>query len=129
MTVSEKRPVVLYDGQCPVCKREINLYQRIDRDGAVEWRDLHAPGALEGTGLSWEQAMKRFHCLDVDGRLRGGVDAFTLVWSYLPYWRWLAYIVRGLGLKRLLEPLYIQFAKRRYRRRCNPEHGCAGPPQ
>ncbi len=38
------RLMVYYDGQCPVCRREIALYRRLDTAGAVAWRDLHEPG-------------------------------------------------------------------------------------
>ncbi|MBK1734153.1 hypothetical protein CKO15_02415 [Halorhodospira abdelmalekii] len=115
---AERRPTVFFDGQCPVCRREIALYQRLDRAAAIEWRDLHEPDALEGTALTWEEAMQRFHCKDRDGTLYGGVAAFTVVWSYLPYWRWLAWFVRGFGLTRPLEPLYRWYARRRYQRVC-----------
>ncbi|MBK1726462.1 thiol-disulfide oxidoreductase DCC family protein [Halorhodospira neutriphila] len=123
MPDSPARPVVFYDGNCPICRREIAGYQRLDKAGAIEWRNLHDPGALDGSGLSWDQAMQRFHCRDEHGVLRGGVDAFTVVWSHLPYWHLLARTVRGLGLVRPLEPLYQWYANRRYRRRCRAE-GC-----
>ncbi|MFP4648439.1 MAG: thiol-disulfide oxidoreductase DCC family protein [Halorhodospira sp.] len=125
-TSAPSRPVVFYDGQCPVCSREIALYQRLDKKEAVEWRDLHAPGALEGTGLTWNQAMQRFHCLDAEGIMRSGVDAFSVVWLYLPYWRWASRAVRGLGLVKPLEPLYDWYARRRYRRSCSVEGGGCG---
>ncbi|MBK5936831.1 MULTISPECIES: thiol-disulfide oxidoreductase DCC family protein [Halorhodospira] len=124
MTSSTARPVVFFDGQCPVCSREIGLYQRLDTAGAVEWRDLHAPGALDDTELTWDQAMQRFHCRDADGVMRSGVDAFALVWSYLPYWRWASRIVRGLGLVRPMEPLYDWYARRRYSRSCSVQGDC-----
>ncbi len=123
---SQSRPVVFYDGQCPICSREIAVYRRLDSAGAVEWRDLHEPGALDGTGLTWDQAMQRFHCLDGEGVMRSGVDAFSVVWSYLPYWRWASRLVRGLGLVRPLEPLYDWYARRRYRRSCSVKEGGCG---
>ncbi len=123
---SRSRPVVFYDGQCPICSREIAVYRRLDSAGAVEWRDLHEPGALDGTGLTWDRAMQRFHCLDSEGVMRSGVDAFSVVWSYLPYWRWASRLVRGLGLVKPLEPLYDWYARRRYRRSCSVEEGGCG---
>ncbi len=120
------RPVVFYDGNCPVCRREIATYQRLDRAGDVVWRDLNAPGALEDTALTWEQAMRRIHCRDEHGVMRSGVDAFTVIWSHLPYWHWLARGLRGLGLVRPLEPVYDWYAQRRYRRRCSADGGACG---
>ncbi|MCP1675513.1 putative DCC family thiol-disulfide oxidoreductase YuxK [Natronocella acetinitrilica] len=114
-----RRPVVFYDGGCPICRREIAHYRRLDRNDAIDWRDIVAePEALDGTGVDWDTAMRRFHALDEQGRLRSGVDGFAMVWAQLPYWRWLARVVRGLGLLRPLEALYRWYAPRRYARRC-----------
>jgi predicted DCC family thiol-disulfide oxidoreductase YuxK len=35
-TASLDRPVVFYVGGCPLCRREISHYRRLDRRGAVE---------------------------------------------------------------------------------------------
>jgi len=115
-----RRPVVFYDGGCPLCRREIGHYQRLDRRRrAIDWRDIVAePQALEGVGVDWEQAMRRFHALDGDGRLRSGVDAFVMVWAELPGWRHLGRLVRGLGLVPALDVAYRWYARRRFARRC-----------
>ena len=114
-----RRPVAFYDGGCPICRREIAHYRRLDRRSAIDWRDIVAdPGALANTGIDWEDAMRRFHALDSTGRVRSGVDAFAVVWEALPGWCWLARAVRGLGLVRPLDAVYRWYARRRYRRRC-----------
>lgn len=116
---SPERPVVFYDGGCPICRREIGFYQRLDREDAIDWRDIaRQPKSLEGTGVDWGTAMRRFHVLDVEGRMRTGVDAFALVWEQLPGWWLLARVVRGLRLVGPLERLYGWYADRRYARRC-----------
>ncbi len=118
-----ERPVVFYDGGCPVCRREIGFYQRLDRKkGAIDWRDItREPEALEGTGVDLDTAMRRFHVRDVEGRMRTGVDAFALVWEHLPGWWLLARVVRGLCLVRPLERLYVWYADRRFARRCKTD--------
>jgi len=114
-----QRPVVFFDGGCPICRREIAFYQRLDRKQAVDWRDIVAdPGVLEGSGIPWDTAMRRFHVLDPQGRTRSGVDGFAVVWDHLPYWHVLARLVRGLGLLKPLDALYTWYAARRYRKRC-----------
>jgi len=37
------RPILFYDGQCPLCRKEIAHYQRLDRQQRVDWQDLFAP--------------------------------------------------------------------------------------
>lgn len=115
---TENRPVVFFDGGCPMCRREIAFYQRLDREHRVEWRDLEDPESLSGVALDRVSAMKRFHILDEHGQLRSGADAFAEVWTYLPYWRWLARLVRGLYLVPLLEWAYRIWAERRFKKRC-----------
>lgn len=117
-----RRPVVFFDGGCPVCRREIGFYRRLDRKQAIDWRDIAAePGVLDGSGVGWQTAMRRFHARDAHGRMRQGVDAFAMVWEHLPYWRWLARLVRGLRLVGPLEYLYGWYADRRYIRRCKTD--------
>mgnify|MGYP000446977673 CR=1 FL=1 len=36
------RPLVFYDGSCPLCRREIAHYRRQDRAGALGWVDDYA---------------------------------------------------------------------------------------
>ena len=64
------RPVVFFDGGCPLCRREIAHYQRLDQQDKVRWVDIHAqPDSLHPYGVSWETAMQRIHLLDVHARL------------------------------------------------------------
>ena len=39
-TIAMNRPVVFYDGGCPLCRREIAHYQRIDRERRIQWTDI-----------------------------------------------------------------------------------------
>ena len=76
------------------------------------------PAAVEGSGVSFEEAMARLHVLDRQGELRSGVDAFTVIWDELPGWRWLAKLVRALRLIGPMEWGYGIWLRRRERKRC-----------
>lgn len=117
---ARRRPIVFYDGGCPICRREIGFYQRLDRRRQqIDWRDIHAdPNALTEYPVDWETAMRRFHCVDTEGRLRHGVDAFAVAWEHLPGGWLLARLIRGTGLIHPLERLYAWYADRRWQRRC-----------
>ncbi len=66
-----RRPVVFYDGNCPLCRREIGHYRAIDRGEAIEWLDLHQSGErLKAAGITHDQAMARLHVIDPDDRDR-----------------------------------------------------------
>jgi len=119
MIQTSARPVFFYDGGCPLCRREVAHYRRLDRAGAVDWVDLlAAPQRLRQAGLDTRRAMARLHVIDGDGRLLSGVPGFVAIWRRLPYYRHLARIVTALGLLRPLDWAYDHFAARRFRSRC-----------
>ncbi|MFU8895417.1 MAG: thiol-disulfide oxidoreductase DCC family protein [Gammaproteobacteria bacterium] len=114
---ARQRPRVFYDGGCPVCRREIAHYRRLDREGRVHWHDIDAhPETLHDHGINRRDAMRRFHVIDTTGRVRSGADAFTVVWAELPGWRLVGRVVRGLRLHVPMEWAYRLWAARRWRR-------------
>lgn len=118
-------PVVFFDGSCPLCRREIAHYRRIDTAQRMYWVDaVSEPEALSRHGLSLKAAMAELHVLDGAGRWQRGIDAFVVIWQQLPGYRWLAKIITTLGLRRPLAFAYRHFAAWRNRRRCG-DHGCA----
>jgi predicted DCC family thiol-disulfide oxidoreductase YuxK len=122
------RPIVLFDGGCPLCNKEIAHYQRIECRRVVCWIDIsREPERVRELGLSLDRVMQRFHVRDVEGEWLTGVRAFTELWSHLPYYRWLARMVRFLRLESLLEFGYGHWARWRMHRRCRDDRcGVAG---
>lgn len=81
---------VFFDGACPLCRREVAVYQRIQGNAAVAWVDVSVPGFAVVNGPSHAQLLRRFHTLRPDGVWLSGAEAFVYVWRQLPGWRWLA---------------------------------------
>ena len=121
------KPTVLYNGSCPVCRKEIEHYRRLDRsaDAALAWHDIAGPGAATAPlGMDAEGMRRRLHVVDADGRLLAGIPAFARVWEHLPRYRWLARLVRLPVVRtlssRLYEPLAAGlYAWDRHRRRAS----------
>jgi predicted DCC family thiol-disulfide oxidoreductase YuxK len=93
---------VMFDGSCPLCRREIALYQSLTPLQTVSWRDV----SNDLTGLSQaDQAryMARFHIQLEDGRLISGAAAFVALWLVMPGWRWLSRVARLPGVTGALE--------------------------
>lgn len=82
---------VFYDGACPLCRAEIDLYRRQDQGSALRLIDVSAPDAPLPPGLDRLTAVARFDALDPAGRLLSGAEAFGAVWDRLPAWRWGAF--------------------------------------
>jgi predicted DCC family thiol-disulfide oxidoreductase YuxK len=113
------RPLVLYDGGCPLCRREIDHYRRIDTDNRLIWADITRENRLlADLGVSHRQVMERLHVLGADGNWRTGAFAFVEIWSRLPFYRRLAGLLRRSHLTPLLDRLYAPFARWRMARRC-----------
>ncbi|MCY4745515.1 DUF393 domain-containing protein [Pelomonas sp. UHG3] len=111
---SDARPTVYFDGACPVCRREIALYQRQPGADALCWVDAAAcpPEAL-GRGLDRPAALARLHVRAADGRLVSGAAAFIAMWAALPRTARLARLLNRPWLVRLLDAAYTGFLKLR----------------
>ena len=107
---------MLYDGACPLCRREVAHYRRMDRAGRIEFRNIADP-AFDGDacGIDRKTAMARLHVVDRAGGVHVGVPAFVEVWRRLPRYRVLPLVVRLPGVAWLLERGYDWFARRRLR--------------
>ena len=113
------RTALYYDGSCPLCRREVDHYRRLDRQQRVRWVDIsREPEALAPLGIGFVAAMRRLHATDEDGRLVSGAAAFLVIWRQLPGYRYLARAVTRLGLIPLLDWCYTGCAAWRFRRRC-----------
>jgi predicted DCC family thiol-disulfide oxidoreductase YuxK len=104
------RPTLYFDGDCPVCSREIAMYRRQPGADAVHWVDAaRCENAELGPDLTREAALARLHLRRPDGSLASGAAAFALLWQALPRWAWLGRLLgSGAGL-RLLELCYRAF--------------------
>lgn len=112
--------VVLYDGGCPLCRREIAHYRRCRTIGSVDWIDLATlPRETRILGIDRSAAMARFHVRDAQGHWHTGAFAFIALWSRLRGYRILARIVCACHLPPLLERVYVAFARRRHALRCS----------
>ncbi len=115
-----RRPVVLFDGGCPMCSREITHYRRLDGAEAMDWVDITTADSLQALyGVSPDAAMARFHVRDPRGRWQTGASGFVELWSHLAAYRWLAAGMRSLRLTGILDFAYTRFARWRLRRRCD----------
>ena len=116
---------MFYDGGCPLCRREVDHYRRLDKTHRVRWQDIaQAVSELEQRGIRAQDALARLHVIDRNGDLQTGAWAFAAVWDELPGYHWIARVLRGLHLIPVIDFVYRGFAPWRLRRRCR-SGGCA----
>ena len=99
---------IYYDASCPLCRREIALYRRLRGAERLQWLDVSAGEPL-GPDLSCEEAMRRFHVRDAQGRLFSGGAAFARLWRALPGWRVPGWMLAWPPMSWLLELAYRCF--------------------
>ncbi|MFG6442729.1 thiol-disulfide oxidoreductase DCC family protein [Roseateles sp. LKC17W] len=111
------KPTVYFDGACPVCRREIAVYQRGAGADALCWVDASdCPDDAFGPELARDAALARLHLRQPDGRLVHGAAAFLAMWTALPQHPGLAGLARLLDrppLVRLLDLAYGAFLRLR----------------
>lgn len=127
MSGSTMRTTMYYDGGCPVCMRGVVHWRRLDWARRIEWVDLmDHPDALEAEGVSFAEAMDVLHVRRRDGSLAVGVPGFAALWSELPGYRWLAWILSPPWIMALADRFYRVTHRDRYLRRCQ-DGTCAMP--
>jgi predicted DCC family thiol-disulfide oxidoreductase YuxK len=102
---------VLYDGACPLCRREIGLYRDLQSNEPVCFADVNDIAQPLPPGTTREQLLARFHVRTADGRLVSGAEAFLALWAVLPGWRWLAWLARLPGAVWVMERSYVYFLR------------------
>jgi len=130
---------VLYDGDCPLCTREIALLRRLDRGrGRIEFEDIARPEFDAARyGLDQDTAMARIHALLPDGRVVEGVEVFRRAYAAVGL-GWLVAPTRWPLLRPLADAAYRVFARNRLRwtgrdgecadGRCRAPHPGGAPP-
>lgn len=105
---------VLYDGACPLCRREIGIYrdlQPLSPGSSVCFADVSNAAVPLPPGATREQLLARFHVQGPDGKLLSGAEAFLALWAVLPGWRWLAFAGRLPGATWVMERTYRFFLR------------------
>ncbi|EFN55395.1 hypothetical protein CHLNCDRAFT_134498 [Chlorella variabilis] len=75
---------MLYDGDCPLCMREVEMLQRRDAGkGRIAFVDVAAPGydPAQHGGISFEAAMERIHAIEADGTILTDVEVFRRLYE------------------------------------------------
>jgi predicted DCC family thiol-disulfide oxidoreductase YuxK len=107
---------VLYDGECPLCSREIRFLERLDRGrGRIEFADIAEPSFDPAAyGLDSRALMARIHGALPDGTVVEGVEVFRRAYAAVGL-GWLVAPTRWPGLRRLADLAYQFFARNRLR--------------
>ena len=101
---------VYYDGNCPICNREINFYKKNICKSLFNWIDINNCSASDfEQNLDFSKTHDRFHLINLDNKVLSGVDAFIYLWRYIPSLKFLSLIARLPIIYHFLNILYKIF--------------------
>lgn len=121
---------VFFDGDCPLCVKEIRLLQALDRKrGRILFTDISAAGfdAEAATGLSYDDLMAEIYGRMPSGELVTGMEVFRQLYGAVG----LGFVfapTRWPVLKPMFDAIYSTFARNRLKLtgRCESE-SCTVP--
>lgn len=114
---------LLYDGECPLCVREVNFLKQRDADrGLVAFVDIADPAyrPQDHGGVDFETAMGRIHAVLPDGSVIKNVEVFRRVYEILGM-GWIYAITRLPIVGALADALYGIWAEWRLRLTGRPD--------
>ena len=91
--LANKKLILLYDGGCPLCQREISFLRLRDRSNYILFVDIDSPDYKPDLfrGISYREAMGEVHAINANGEVVKGIrvfqEAYRLIglgWLYLP---------------------------------------------
>ncbi|CAN5915395.1 DUF393 domain-containing protein [soil metagenome] len=126
---SGKTVEVFYDGECPLCMREIRMLRVRDLAQKIQFTNIAAPDFEAGAyGTTQPELMDRIRGRLADGAWIEGVEVFRQLWGAVGF-RKLVAISRLWGISHVLRGVYHLFAKNRLRLtgRCAPDGSCELP--
>jgi predicted DCC family thiol-disulfide oxidoreductase YuxK len=98
---------VWFDGACPLCRREISLFKKLDRRGAIHFEDVDRADAV--CPLDRAELLSRFHAQERGCPVVSGAAAFAAMWRAIPLLRPFGEIARFPPILWALDLAYRRF--------------------
>ena len=103
---------VWFDGDCPLCLREIALMRRLDKRGAIAFENVAGDGSCP---IDRADLLARFHAREAGGPMVSGAAAFAALWRAIPLLAPFGHLARVPALLWILERAYRGFLRFRPR--------------
>ena len=116
-TKSSWKIKLLYDGECPLCLREVNFLLKKDRGrGIIKFIDIadRDYDPQDNAGIDFETAMGRIHAITDDGTIIRNVEVFRRVYEELGM-GWIYAVTKLPILGAIADKLYDIWAKWRFK--------------
>jgi predicted DCC family thiol-disulfide oxidoreductase YuxK len=114
---------VFFDGDCPICTKEIALLRRWDKFQRIRFTNIAAPDFnADAVGFTFAELMAEIHGRLPSGEFVKGVEVFRRLYAAVGF-GWLVGCSRLPGVSHLLAWGYRRFARNRLKwtDRCTSE--------
>jgi predicted DCC family thiol-disulfide oxidoreductase YuxK len=112
---TDRRDVVIYDADCPICRRAARRLHRWDWRGRLAFLPLDDPEvARRWDQLSRDQLQQAMHVMTADGRAHRGAAAVRVLARRVPALWPIVPLLHIPGSLPMWERLYRALAERRY---------------
>ena len=106
----KKNLTVYFDGDCPMCSREVSLYKKQKGAADISLIDVtKAPLDSLPSNVSREALLEKLHVSDKEGNFYIGGNAFLKLWENLTYFRVLSKILSLTPFSWLTNKAYDRF--------------------
>jgi len=106
---------VYYDGQCPLCLKEMRHLERLDQSRRLDLQDINAADFSERfPHIDPVQADRILHGELPDGTLIYGLDVTCLAWKLCGRGHWVGFL-RWPLIRPVADRVYLYFARHRHR--------------
>ena len=115
MPADRTRPTLVYDGDCGLCRRSVDLLRRWDREHRIALVPFQDQASVAAFGIPLPALAAAMHLVlpPPDGRVLAGADAAPEILRLLPGKGWLVWGFRVPGVMPLARRIYALIARRR----------------
>ena len=123
---------IFYDGDCPLCKREVDFLQSRNQNSYLKLIDINSScfGQYVNYEITYKQAMERIHAIKNDGSIIKDIEVFQEAYALIGL-GWIYAPTKLPIIDKLIELIYRLWAKNRLKltfrpsleKLCN-EKGC-----
>ncbi|GJU83735.1 thiol-disulfide oxidoreductase DCC [Tanacetum coccineum] len=106
---------MLYDGDCPLCMREVNMLKERNKDyNAINFVDISSEdySPKDNNGIDYETAMGKIHAIMSDGTIVTNVEAFSKLYEAVGL-GWVYAITKYEPVATIADAVYGVWAKYR----------------
>ncbi len=117
-TRHHKKAVVIYDGECPLCRRSVRILRSLDWLNVLAYADARHPEQVPElpVPVEPERLLEEMHLLTPDGqKVYHGFKAFRWMAWRLPLLWVVAPLLHLPGAERLGQRLYLWVARNRFK--------------